>query len=192
MQDQIEKLEQYVEEAYASVQSANGMSKILRKAFKTEKSSIRNIFTLFDKNLHQKLLNISEFINASIYDIKTDISKFKKDQNLTQELNTQTIQQLRNDMISIKSITNKNTVSVVVVHDDLMELRNEVSEGQTQFLELRDDVFEVKRRFTDLTNDVGNGKARFNNLKKDVDGGKTRLNELRNDVSLEKKSPPKG
>ena len=49
------------------------MSETLRKAFKTEKSLIKSLFTSIQRNLSHRLLNIAEIVNWSVNTIQSGI-----------------------------------------------------------------------------------------------------------------------
>ena len=49
------------------------MSETLRKAFKTEKSLIKSLFTSIQQNLSHGLLNIAEIVNWSVNTIQSGI-----------------------------------------------------------------------------------------------------------------------
>ena len=139
MQDQIDKIEQFIAENIVPHQFMKQMSETLRNAFKIEKASIRNLSTSMQQNINHRLFNISESVSSSVEDIQ-------KIQNSTLKLNMERTEQLNHDLNAIKSIVDSNTVAIYDFNETIIELRVDDADRNTHLQRINEAVEQVKSK----------------------------------------------
>ena len=139
MQGKIDRIEQFIAENTVSVQVTKQMSETLRKAFSTEKSSIRNLSSSMQQNINHRLFNISESVRSSVEDIQ-------KIQNSTLKLNMERTEQLNHDLNAVQSTVDSNTVAIIDVNETIMELRVDDADRNTHLQRINEAVEQVKSK----------------------------------------------
>ena len=134
MQGQIDKI---IAENIVSDLFTKQMSDALRKALKTEKTSIRNLTTSMQQNIKRRLFNISESVSSSVEDIQ-------KIQNSTLKLNMERTEQLNHDLNAIKSIVDSNTAAIFDVNETIMKLRDDGADRNTRLQRINNSVEQVE------------------------------------------------